>query len=94
MMNLYYSPRENEAYQAVRPYINRIHEQTTALFEQASKELGNMNGRQQQFAAGFLGLINHYILHLGDQSAGNEGIVISEDKKRSLMHQFLHGIYS
>ena len=57
-----YSAKENETYQAVRPYITQLYNLTVQLFEQSSGQLGNMNGRQKQFAIGFLGLINHYIL--------------------------------
>ena len=92
MMTLYYSPRENEAFRAVKPYMQELHDQTVQIFERASRELGNMNGRQQQFAIGFLGMINHYILYLGYQMP--EGLTVPEEKKRALLHQFLHGIYS
>ena len=94
LMSLYYSPRENETYQAVKPYIGQIHNRTVRIFEVASHTLGNMHGRQQQFATGFLGLINHYILFLGDEHSLETGIKVSEETKRSLLHQFLHGIYS
>lgn len=93
IMALYYSPRENEAYRAVKPYIQRIHEQAVALFDRAAGELGNMNGRQEQFAIGFLGLINHYILYYGYPIPEGDALV-SEEKKRALLHQFMHGIYS
>lgn len=94
LMSLYYSPRENETYRAVQPYIARIHGRAVQIFERASGKLGNMNGRQEQFAMGFLGLINHYLLMLGDRQPPGGGICVPEETKRSLLHQFLHGIYS
>lgn len=94
LMSLCYSAKENEVYQAAKPYITQLYDLTVKLFERASHELGNMNGRQQQFAIGFLGLINHYILFLGYRDAGEKGIAVSEEKKNSLIHQFMHGIYS
>lgn len=94
LMAMSYSARENEVYQAVKPYIVNIHNMVVNLFEQASDQLGNMNGRQEQFAIGFLGLINHYILFLGYRGVPGEGTVVSEEKKYSLIHQFMHGIYS
>lgn len=94
LMSLSYSARENEAYQAIKPYISRIHNLAVQLFEESSYVLGNMNGRQEQFAMGFLGLLNHYILFLGYQEVPAAGIEVTEEKKRSLIHQFMHGINS
>ena len=89
-----YSARENEVYTAVRPYITQLYNLTVQLFEQASGQLGNMNGRQKQFAIGFLGLLNHYILFLGYQDGGEDTITVSEEQKSSLIHQFMHGIWT
>ncbi len=94
MMSLAYSARENEAYQAVRPYINKIHSLAVQLFDEAAPVLGNMNGRQEQFALGFLGLFNHYILFRGNQKTPGSRVKVSEETKRSLIHQFMHGINS
>ena len=58
----------------------------------AEHELGNMNGRQEQFAIGFIGLINHYILLACDREGRPQQI--SEEKKRALVKQFMYGIYS
>lgn len=94
MMSLSYSARENEAYQAIQPYISRIHYLAVQLFEEAAPVLGNMNGRQEQFALGFLGLFNHYILFMGNQKMPERGVKVSEETKLSLIHQFMHGINS
>ena len=92
LMTMCYSPRESETYQVAKPYIKNIYNLGVRLFEQAAHLLGNMNGRQEQFAIGFVGLINHYILFLCYQDAEKTGI--SEETKKSLIHQFMHGIYS
>ena len=94
LMAFSYSAKENETYQAVRPYITQLYNLTVQLFEQSSGQLGNMNGRQKQFAIGFLGLINHYILFLGFQDQGDGNITVSEEQKSSLIHQFMHGIWT
>ena len=94
LMAFSYSAKENEVYEAVKPYITQLYNLTVQLFEQASGQLGNMNGRQKQFAIGFLGLINHYILFLGYQEAEDGNITVSEEKKSSLIHQFMHGIWT
>ena len=79
LMAFSYSAKENEVYEAVRPYITQLYNLTVQLFEQASGQLGNMNGRQNQFAIGFLGLINHYILFLGYQEPEDGNITVSEE---------------
>lgn len=94
LMAMSYSAKENETYQAVKPYITSIYSMVVNLFEQAAFRLGNMNGRQEQFAIGFLGLINHYILFLGYRGVPAEEMYVSEEKKHSLVHQFVHGINS
>ena len=94
LMAFSYSAKENETYQAVRPYITQLYNLTVQLFEQSSGQLGNMNGRQKQFAIGFLGLINHYILFLGFQDQEDGNITVSEEQKSSLIHQFMHGIWT
>ena len=62
MMALFYSARENEAYKTIRPYVTEFYETVVQMFEDASDQLGNMNGRQRQFAVGFIGTVNHYLL--------------------------------
>lgn len=94
LMSMSYSAKENEVYLAVKPYITSIYNMVVRLFEQAAFRLGNMNGRQEQFAIGFLGLINHYILFLGYRGIPAEEMYVSEEKKHSLIHQFVHGINS
>lgn len=94
LMAFLYSARENEAYQAVQPYISKLYYLTVQLFEHASDQLGNMNGRQKQFATGFLGLINHYILFLSYQDQNGDVAKVSEEQKRSLVHQFMCGIWT
>ena len=92
LMDMFYSAQENEAYKAVRPLIVEFYEFIVKVFERASHELGNMNGRQEQFAIGFIGLINHYILLTCDREG--ELKPVSEKKKRALVKQFMYGIYS
>ena len=63
------------------------------VFEDASAELGNMNGRQRQFAVGFIGTVNHYLLvHCElDPEQKDE---ISREQITSLVNQFMYGIFS
>lgn len=92
LMALFYSAKENEAYKAVKPLIVEFYQAIVRFFDNASHELGNMNGRQEQFAIGFIGLINHYIL-LTDDGEGHPETV-TEEKKKALVKQFMYGIYS
>lgn len=92
MMALFYSARENEAHQAVKPLIRDFYRRIVNIFEQASCELGNMRGRQTTFAIGFMGVINHFILLAGETNGGMRQV--SEDEVRELVNQFMYGIYS
>ncbi|MDO4633626.1 MAG: helix-turn-helix domain-containing protein [Eubacteriales bacterium] len=91
LMNLCYSPRENETFSVVKPYADEIFELGVQVFEQASSHLGNMHGRQRQFATGFIGLLFQYLMMLSYET---EQRTVTEDEKRGLIHQFMHGIYS
>lgn len=93
MLSLFYAARENEAYQTVAPYIERHYRQMVGLFEQGADELGNMNGRQEQFAISFIGYLNHYIMMVG-YSAGDGEIVITDEDTYQIVKQFMYGIYS
>lgn len=93
MMALFYSARDNEAYQAVKPYITEFYREMVQVFENAAQQLGNMHGRQQQFAIGFLGTINHYLLmHCETDPEHKEKI--SKDQIASLVNQFMYGIFT
>lgn len=88
MVSLFYMAHENEAYQAVKPIMIEQHERIVSIFEQASGQLGNMRGRQHQFALGFTGIITQYLLlcfEMGDHT---------EQVAQKLVHQFLYGIYT
>lgn len=91
MMALYYSAKENEAYRATRPLITELYGIIVRFFEDATPQLGNIRGRQEQFAMGFLGILNQYILWMCEKT--EEGCVVEEEKKHSLVNQFMYGIF-
>lgn len=93
MLALTYYAKENEAHKAIEPFIGEMYRIILSIFEHASPELGNMNGRQQKFAMGFIGTINYYIL-LVSETSGNGEINITNEQVFTLVHQFMHGIYS
>ena len=72
-MALFYSARENEAYQAVKPYVAEFYDMIVDVFGRAADQLGNMNGRQRQFAIGFIGTINHYLILQFEEGEENGG---------------------
>jgi AcrR family transcriptional regulator len=90
---LSYYAKENEAHKAAEPYITEMYQCMLDIFDNASKELGNMNGRQQKFAMGFVGTMNYYMLFLSE-TAHSDTITLSNEQVFSLVHQFMHGIYS
>lgn len=93
LLSLNYSARENEAFKAVFPYMQRMFRALTGFFIRAGDKIGNMNGRQEQFAISFLGIINHYILVMDER-----GILPEEFSDPhaiwELVRQFMYGIYS
>ena len=93
LMSMFYLPRENEAYKAVKPLIREFFYIIVKIFRDAKEQLGNMNGREEQFAVGFIGIINYYLVLVCEQGEGKK-IRITEDIIRSLVHQFMHGINS
>lgn len=93
MIALFYSARENEAHRAIQPYMTDQFEILRNMFECASDKLGNMHGRQEQFAIGFTGIIHHYILVYYEREVDGYKLV-DHAAIFSLVHQFMHGIYS
>lgn len=91
VLSLIYSARENDTYKAVRPYMVRTHEIIVQIFTKAEEKLGNINGRHQQFASGFEGIINFYLIYYFE--IGEPEIDI-EEVGRNLVNQFMYGIFS
>lgn len=92
MMALFYSARENEAFTVVRPFVEDLYQRMVSVFAGASGQLGNMNGRQEQFALGFTGMLDHYILLMAVREP--EGFQVPKETKEALAKQFMHGIFS
>ena len=92
-MALFYSARENEAYQAVKPYVAEFYDMIVDVFGRAADQLGNMKGRQRQFAIGFIGTINHYLILQFEEGEENGG-KIQEEEIDAVVHQFMYGIFS
>lgn len=93
MLSLMHCAPDNEAYITSRPIWVRINELFVRIFQENSDALGNMNGRQQQFAIGLVGLLNHYLLLKFEQSPDNV-IILTQEELEGLLNQFMYGIFS
>lgn len=91
MLALFYSARENETYQVVRPLILSHYKHILQIFDDAKSELGNMHGRQQQFAIGFTGVLNHYLLMKYELQSHN---TVTTEEIHQVVRQFMYGIYT
>ena len=94
MLSLFYLGRENEAYVTVGPVIQRFYKLIVRIFENASSQLGNMRGRQDLFAVGFTGILNHHVMTLSYNLAEGEEFYISNETTYEIVHQFMYGIYT
>ncbi|WP_461883792.1 TetR/AcrR family transcriptional regulator [Fusicatenibacter sp.] len=94
MMALFYSGRKSEGFRTVFPMIDRFYRLCVDVFDNASAELGNMNGRQEQFAVGFSGTLLHYLMMTARDKTDLSGLVIRDEEVYRLVHQFMYGIYS
>lgn len=94
ILALFYSGRENEGFKTVYPLILRYYNRIVQIFEDASGELGNMNGRQRQFAVGFIGTLDCYLTVRLQETEEGTKMKISDEQIRSIIHQFMYGIYS
>lgn len=94
MLALFYSGRKSEGFQTVFPLVERFYCLFVNIFDQASAELGNMHGRQQQFAVGFSGILIHYLMMTVRDLDDLTGFAISDEEVHEIVRQFLYGIYS
>ena len=74
--------------------IQRFYKLIVRIFENASSQLGNMRGRQDLFAVGFTGILNHHVMTLSYNLAEGEEFYISNETTYEIVHQFMYGIYT
>lgn len=95
MLGLQYSSKESDGHNAIMPYAAKMMKIFTDIFDRESRSLGNMNKRQEQFAIGFMGILNYYLLVYYERNSDKEAMpVIGQSEISSLVHQFMHGIFS
>ncbi|NTU75353.1 MAG: TetR/AcrR family transcriptional regulator, partial [Anaerolineaceae bacterium] len=88
-LSLHFAPADSESNQAVRRFNQEQYEIIEDLFRFAVREHGNMRGREQAYAATFIGMIHTYVgLYLNQYINLDEALVFQS------VHQFIHGILS
>ncbi len=89
LLGLWFAAPEHDAYQVVAALHEREHHILEDMFLAASKDHGNMRGKEQTYAATFLGMINNYVgLFL------NGYLELDPAAERQAVRQFSYGIYS
>lgn len=88
-LGLYFAPRETEAWQQVAERNEQQYQAVARLFTAAVRDHGNLAGRQELFAATFIGTLNNCIaLWLNGRLELNDELVYR------VVRQFQYGIYS
>lgn len=86
---MWFAPPDSIPYQVSKTLSERQQQFLETLFASAANDHGNMKSRQRAYAASFLGLINTYVmLSLNGYAALDDALVYS------MVHQFMHGIFS
>jgi AcrR family transcriptional regulator len=86
---LAFSPPQSEEHAALRPCTEKLYATFKELFSAASKDHGNMKGRQMPYAASFIGTADAYVgLLLSGALDPDDALV------RRVVHHFMHGIFS
>ncbi len=91
-ISLMYAGKESAPYEVIRPMVQEQFRQIRDIFLKHGKQLGNMRGRQDQYALGFIGLLHHYIYYRYLEKQDGSGD-ISDGEIYEIVHQFLYGIY-
>ena len=93
MLSLFYSGRENEAFQMVLPFIENYYGYIVSVFERDTSLRGDTTQRRM-YAVGVTGVLNHHIMVASYGLLENEMFEISDETTREVVRQFLYGIYS
>lgn len=94
LMSLFFSGRKSEGFRTVYPFLERYYRFYVDVFERASGELGNMRGRQNQFAVSFTACLQFYLLMLSRDMEDLSSLQVGDEEISELLQQFLYGIYT
>ncbi len=89
LLALWLAPQQSEAHKLAAELNDRQQRRLEQMFAQASEDHGNMRGRQREYAAAFLGVVNTLIA-----LALNGHARLDADLVYRAVHRFEHGIYS
>ena len=90
LMTMQYSPPMSEFNNAFIRHCTEINNIVKSIFINARGLLGNMNGRENQFATTFLGMIGFHMYEYHSEKEPK----MDKSAVDMIIHQFLHGIYS
>jgi TetR/AcrR family transcriptional regulator len=83
------APPESEVNQAVRPYYKEQMDIITRVFILAAEDHGNLKGRHNRYAAGFIGGLNAVV-----GLFFNQKLDLTDEVIYQTVHQFMYGIFS
>ena len=94
MLSQFYSGKKSEGFRTVYPLIQKYYQLVVRIFEDSADRLGNMGGRQEQFAVSFMGILDSHMMMLGREQDEEHGLVMTDQRTYEIVRQFLYGIYS
>ena len=94
MLSQFYSGKKSEGFRTVYPLIQKYYQLVVRIFEDSAERLGNMGGRQEQFAVSFMGILDSHMMMLGREQDEEHGLVMTDQRTYEIVRQFLYGIYS
>lgn len=95
MVSQFHSGHGTEGFMAVYPLISRYYQYVVKIFEDASDVLGNMNGRQGQFAVSFMGILDsHMMTYSLNHNHQGDNFTMTDESTYEIVRQFLYGIYT
>ncbi|HIV25892.1 MAG TPA: TetR/AcrR family transcriptional regulator [Candidatus Scatomonas pullistercoris] len=94
LMSLFFSGRKSEGFRTVYPFLEQYYQFFVNIFDRAAGELGNMRGRQKQFAISFTGCLQFYLLMLSRDKEDLSVLQVGDEEITELLQQFLYGIYT
>lgn len=92
MMTMMYSAKNSETYIAAKPWISQIYQELITIFDRWKSVLGNMNGRQDQFARSYFGFLNQYLYSIKEEIENGRIYTVDCKMIEGIIHQFMYGI--
>lgn len=94
MVGQLHAGHETEGFRTVFPVISRCYQFLVKLFDDSADVLGNMNGRQAQFAISFMGTLDSHMVMFMLHPDEKEHAHVTDEKVHEIVRQFLYGIFT